>query len=80
MDLEMRQRRQEGVRRENVRQVNKGAIAGGVWGGGGCCGLKRGCEARERERETEVTRSKLMHGQLPESRRQSKMEIIDEHE
>lgn len=38
---------------------------------------------REREKtegETEVTRSKLMHGQLSESRRQRKTEIIYEHE
>lgn len=78
MDLKMGQRREEEVRRENVRQVNKEAI---VWGGGG--GKKEGVrQERERNRkgETEVTRSKLMHGQLPEARRQRKMEIIDEHE
>lgn len=44
--------------------------------------LKGRCEARERNREgeTEVTRNKLMHGQLSESRRQRKTEIVYEHE
>lgn len=35
---------------------------------------------RNRQGETEVTRSKLMHGQLSESRRQRKTEIVFEHE
>lgn len=40
----------------------------------------QGKRERNREGETEVTRSKLMHGQLSESRRQRKTEIVYEHE
>lgn len=68
--------RTKGVRRENVRQVREGR--------GGCQGKinsrMRGKRERNREGETEVTRSKLMHGQLSESRRQRKTEIVHEYE
>lgn len=79
MDLKMGQRRKE-VRRENVRQVNEGKSSQG--GGGGRTKKEDARQERERNREgeTEVTRSKLMHGQLSESRRQRKTEIIYERE
>lgn len=50
---------------------------GGGWGGQAKIKRRmRGKRERNREGETEVTRSKLMHGQLSESRRQRKTDRL----
>lgn len=51
-----------------------------ITGGGTGSGHNKKNNARKEREKTEVTRSKLMHGQLSESRRQRKTEITYEHE